>query len=217
MIKCRIFAPWFGPLPDHKELFLNSCAKSPMIEWVVHSDQPKPDIPANMIWVQTPSLKTRIQNLFPEFTILNYDWKRKLTDLKPFWHLLFSENFEPVEYRGWCDWDVVHNLSEIPWDFNLAKFTNGKMAGPLILMSYDYPDPIIPANWQRILSSPEPTSWDDMVYLRNAECVRFQSALTFRLDTFTTPINYAFHLGSLKHQPQAIVGFLTKFFPEGLI
>jgi hypothetical protein len=208
---CTLFIPWFGPLPFYADIFLNCCALSENILWVVHSDQLPPDLPKNVRWYVCDDVSKRLEKVFDKEIIPERKWHHKLCDLKPFWHIIFNENdVEKTEYRGWCDWDVVHNLSALEFNFESAKFTNGSMCSPLYLQ--------INQNileWYTVyprgsLAIRDASGWDELGYLHHINSTIIQPGLTPEVDLFNAA-PYAVHMYRAKHSPDLYQDWIQNY------
>ena len=209
-MRCTIFCPWFGQLPFYAGTFLRCCAASPDILWVIHSDQSAPImLPANVHWYRIDDLVDRVRRVFPGVAV-GLVYGHKLCDLKPFWHVMFAEAGLPVtEYRGWVDWDVVHNLSTLPWQYDAMRFTPNRMCSPLyiqknvdLLVTF----PLAPTAFMAAST----TAWDETWYLPNVRAVVMQTGLTPELDDmYYAP--YAVHLCRGKLDPHLYYSQLVTY------
>lgn len=100
-----LIAPYFGKLPPHFQLWLNSCACNPDVTWFLFTDDRTPwDYPENVkvTYCTLSELRDRFQQSF-DFPI-SLDSIKKLGDYKPFYGYLFKE--ELSGYRAWGHIDV---------------------------------------------------------------------------------------------------------------
>ena len=100
-----IVAPYFGILPAHTQLWLNSCAKNPQVTWLLYTDDRTAwDYPDNVrvSYCTLDDLRERFQRRF-DFEIA-LPGIRKLGDYKPLYGYLFEEELEG--YLAWGHVDV---------------------------------------------------------------------------------------------------------------
>lgn len=200
---CTMYAPWFGALPFYTVHFLASCALSPHILWVIHSDQKPPKLPkltGNVVWQQIFNLNERIASVFPEHAKPRDNWGHKLCDLKPFWHLIFPGVSKPTEYQGWCDWDVVHDLSALVLNFNAGVFTPTSQNSPLFICRTSLWFDWWPSNPALLFRTVQCLGWDEFEYLPKLPLTVLQQGLTPEVDLFE-PAQFAVHMYRAKHSP----------------
>lgn len=100
-----IVAPYFGTLPAHTQLWLNSCGKNPQVTWLLYTnDRTGWDYPDNVkvTYSTLDDLRERFQDKF-DFKI-ELPGIKKLGDYKPLYGYLFEEEIEG--YRAWGHVDV---------------------------------------------------------------------------------------------------------------
>ena len=100
-----IVAPYFGTLPAHTQLWLNSCARNPQVTWLLYTDDRTVfDYPTNVhvTYCTLDNLRERFQESF-DFEIA-LPSIRKLGDYKPLYGYLFEEELEG--YLAWGHVDV---------------------------------------------------------------------------------------------------------------
>lgn len=210
-MSCVIYAPWFGPLPFYANTFLEGCGKATKIQWIVHSDQKRPEIaPSNVLWIYTKHLTTLIQDAI-SVPVPEREWRHKLCDLKPFWHKIFVVYDAPnFDYRGWCDWDVVHDLSELEFNFDSAKFTKSGMCSPLFITKTSCALEWWPLHLKQILKTEKSCAWDELRYLAHINSEVIQVGLTPEVDLFE-PAKYAVHMYRAKHYPALYQEWIKKY------
>lgn len=208
---CKMHVPWFGDLPFYTDTFLKCCGLSEKIVWIVHSDQQPPALPKNVLWFVCDDVSKKIETVFDAAVIPDRKWRHKLCDLKPFWHIVFNEPDIPVtEYRGWCDWDVVHNLSHLLFNFESAKFTKGSMCSPLYIQVNRNIVDIRPANPKAFLAGRESFAWDELIYLKQIHSSIVQTGLTPEVD-LVSAAPYAIHMYRAKHSPTLYDEWIKKY------
>lgn len=127
--------PYFGPLPNYFQLWLNSCGYNPSFHWLLITDQDisSYSVPKN-VFVKTSNLE-EVKNIFETYLKqkINLKTAYKLCDYRPvFWILL---DFHKIEYNFWgyCDTDVIFgNLSKFITEEILTShhkiFNNGHLS-----------------------------------------------------------------------------------------
>lgn len=211
-MKCLMYAPWFGDLPFYTKCFLYCCSLSKNILWVIHSDQDKPDINyENIIWfkINNSQLTDRIHKVFP--TVPEREWKHKLCDLKNHWYKIFYEPCLPeCKYVGFIDWDVVHNLSNIEFNFSSAKFTTGTMCAPLFIELENSVLEYYPKNYISFLRVKNSTAWHEHYYMNKINSSILQDGLTPEVDLSYSP-PYAVHMYRAKHKKELYLDWINKY------
>ena len=202
---CTIYAPWFGNIPFYGATFLYCCGLSKNIQWVIHSDQQKPDYcPDNVNWttIDLNDFRTRLLKIFNFLHIPDRQkWGHKLCDLKPFWHRLFDIGSD-TPYVGWCDWDIVHNLSELDWKFTSAKFTTSSLCAPLFIQKTSTLLEVYPTRPYQMLANPRTVSWCEHYYMPQVtDSTIMQSGMTPEVDLIE-PVKYVVHMYKGKHDPK---------------
>lgn len=109
MKKIAFICPYFGKLPAHCQLWLNSCKKNPDITWfLITDDHRKFDYPKNVIvkYTTLEELKNQYQKKF-DFTI-SLNGVYKLGDYKPLFGYLHEEMIQ--DYDAWGHIDVADEI-----------------------------------------------------------------------------------------------------------
>lgn len=120
MKKLVFIIPYFGKFNNYFQLFLNSCAKNPDIDWLIFTDDKRNfNYPKNVIvnYISFNEVKNRFQRYF-DFKI-NLEFPYKLCDFKPTYGLIFEEYIKKYKFWGHCDTDLI-------WG-NINKFITDKM------------------------------------------------------------------------------------------
>lgn len=211
---CTMFAPWMGQLSFYSGVFLHCCSLAKKIQWIIHSDQPAPEnLPDNIVWLPIGCVTSRIRRVYnlAERGVEGH----KLCDLKPYWHLIFDDGFEDTKFIGFIDWDVVHDLSSIKFDFESAKFTAGWMTGPLFIQQKSAFFEYYPLNFGRLLEHNNSVRWDEGHYLPLLDSTILQQGMTPEIDLFSNP-KYAVHLYKGKSNKDIYKKHLKKYLPESL-
>jgi len=109
MKKIAFICPYFGTLPKHFPLWLNSCKSNDAIDWyLLTDDQTRYEYPQNVIVKYTTlnELRLAFQRKF-DFTI-SLDGVYKLGDYKPLYGYLFEELL--AGYDAWGHIDVADEI-----------------------------------------------------------------------------------------------------------
>ena len=125
MKKCCFIIPYFGKLPNYFQLFLKTCSKNPLFNWIVFTDDETTfNYPSNVmkVYMTFGSLRKLVQSKF-DFEI-SLDKPYKLCDYKPAYGFIFEDYLKKFEYWGHCDVDTIMG--------NLDKFLS-----PLFEKDYD--------------------------------------------------------------------------------
>lgn len=123
-------APYFGTLPKHFQLWLNSCAKNPEITWLLYTDDRTAwSYPDNVkvTYCALDDLRKRFQEKM-DFKISLPNVK-KLGDYKPLYGYLFEEELEG--YRAWGHIDVGDVIYG-----NVGKFITGDLINQFDRLGY---------------------------------------------------------------------------------
>lgn len=99
-----LVAPYFGKLPAHFQLWLNSCAMNPQVTWLLYTDDRTPwEYPDNVevTYCSLSDLRERFQRKLGIAVAL--ESPRKLCDFKPMYGYLFEDELEAYQAWGYCD------------------------------------------------------------------------------------------------------------------
>lgn len=120
-----IVAPYFGTLPAHTQLYLNSLAANPEVTWLLYTDDRTDwDYPANVrvTFCTLEDLRKRFkERLDFEIALPNV---KKLGDYKPLYGYLFEEELAGYDAWGHVDvGDVVYgDMSHFITDEMIARY-----------------------------------------------------------------------------------------------
>lgn len=117
--------PYFGHFNNYFEIWLNSCAHNPTIDWLIFTDcKNEYDYPRNVKVVYTTfdEIRTHFQSFY-DFPI-SLEKPYKLCDFRPAYGEVFYDYIKDYDFWGYCDTDLV-------WG-DLRKFFTAE-----ILESYD--------------------------------------------------------------------------------
>lgn len=117
--------PYFGHFNNYFEIWLNSCAHNPTIDWLIFTDcKDEYDYPRNVKVVYTTfdEIRARFQSFY-NFTI-SLEKPYKLCDFKPAYGEVFYDYIKDYDFWGYCDTDLI-------WG-DIRKFMNND-----VLEKYD--------------------------------------------------------------------------------
>ena len=107
--RIAIFVLYFGKLPDYTQLFLNTAAYNPTINFrfVTDQDMEKYKIPENVMIESCTfeQIREKIQFKF-DFKI-NLEKPYKLCDYRPAYGYIFEDELSEFDFWGHCDLDIV--------------------------------------------------------------------------------------------------------------
>lgn len=141
MKRIIFICPFFGKLPPHCQLWLNSCARNETIVWLLITDDRREfDYPSNVI-VRYSTLaeeKKRYQKKF-DFPIA-LEGIKKLGDYKPLFGYLYEEEIQGYDYWGHIDvYDEIYgNLRNFLTDDLLKKYDKLMVCGHMGLYRNSY-------------------------------------------------------------------------------
>ena len=103
----RLVVPHFGPRPAYFPLVVRSMAANPDVSWLLLTDRPVPDAPANLeVRVGTfAELASRIRGHFDIDVSLEQPYK--VCDFRPAFGEIFAAELAGYDFWGHCDLDVV--------------------------------------------------------------------------------------------------------------
>ena len=115
MKKIGIICPYFGTLPAHCQLWLNSCSYNKDVTWFLITDDKRefkyPDN-VKVIYTTLPELKSQFQKKF-DFPI-SLEGTYKLGDFKPLYGYLYEDSL----LQGYDAWGHIDVGDEINGDFS---------------------------------------------------------------------------------------------------
>lgn len=100
--------PYFGHFNNYFEIWLNSCAHNPTIDWLIFTDcKDEHNYPKNVKVVYTTfaEIRARFQSFY-DFPI-SLEKPYKLCDFKPAYGEVFYEYIKDYDFWGYCDTDLV--------------------------------------------------------------------------------------------------------------
>ncbi len=112
--------PYFGHFNNYFEIWLNSCAHNPTVDWLIFTDcKDEYNYPKNVKVVYTTfdEIRTRFQSFY-DFPI-SLEKPYKLCDFRPAYGEVFYEYIKDYDFWGYCDTDLV-------WG-DLRKFFTSEM------------------------------------------------------------------------------------------
>lgn len=100
---------YIGKLPNYFEYWLRSCAQNPEVDFylITDNDTSSFTVTSNIHLIQTSleELRKQINDCYPFEISLESPYK--LTDFKPAYGHIFCKLFEPYDYWGYCDIDMI--------------------------------------------------------------------------------------------------------------
>lgn len=135
MKRIGFIVPYFGKLPNNFQIWLNSCAKNPSVNWLIFTnDRSEFVVPPNVsihFW-EYQQLVKKFENHF-DFP-LGLENPYKLTDFKVAYGEIFKDYLVDFEYWGYCDIDLVFgNIRKFITDEILDKYDKILSNGHLTL------------------------------------------------------------------------------------
>lgn len=103
-----LIIPYFGIFQNYFNLFLQSCAANPTINWIIFTDnQEHYDYPDNVkrIFMTFSQMQERVQRKFDFPVVLQKPYK--LCDYKVAYGYLFEDELKGYDFWGYCDVDVL--------------------------------------------------------------------------------------------------------------
>lgn len=124
MNKIAQIIPYFGKWPEWFELYLYSCNKNRMIDFIFYTDCPLPKKSYSNTHL-IPISFTDYQKLVGQRLGIDYsiDNPYKLTDLKPFLGAIHKKELLNYEFWSFGDLDLIYgDLSGLLCDYNLGRY-----------------------------------------------------------------------------------------------
>ena len=163
MKRIVLILPYFGRVPSYFPLFLTSCRNNPTVDWLIYTDQPLTDTPANVkvIKVSFDSFARRIVDGLPFKATLKSPYK--LCDFKPVYGEVLQDDISGYDFWGHCDCDLIFgDIRTFIGDDILERYTKVLSHGHLTLYHNDpetnsyyrrqqYKDPVTVLNDPRTL------------------------------------------------------------------
>jgi hypothetical protein len=139
----RLVAIHFGPLPPYFPLTLRSMAGNPDVSWLLLTDQPVPDPPANVA-VQVcrfEDLAARIRGHVDLPVSLERPYK--VCDFRPAFGEIFAAELDGYDFWGYCDLDLIF----------------GRIRDHLPAAAYDAEKILFHGNFQLYRNTPQAAGW----------------------------------------------------------
>lgn len=108
MKKIVFIIPYFGHFNNYFDIWLNSCANNPTIDWLIFTDcRDKYNFPQNVkvIYTTYENIKAHFQSFY-DFKI-SLEKPYKLCDFRPAYGEIFYEYIKDYDFWGYCDTDLV--------------------------------------------------------------------------------------------------------------
>lgn len=100
--------PYFGRFNNYFQLWLNSCAANPTIDWFIFTDDKEAyDYPPNVHvnYTTLSEVKRRVEVALDCQVCLERPYK--LCDFRPFYGIIFAEELKNFDFWGYCDIDLI--------------------------------------------------------------------------------------------------------------
>ena len=106
--KIIIIGCYFGKFPKYIDLWLNSCAYNPDINWIIYTDQKMNNLPSNveaknLTFMQLGELASKKLN--DDSISLQYPYK--ICDFRPAFGIIFEDDIKGFDFWGHCDFDMI--------------------------------------------------------------------------------------------------------------
>lgn len=131
--------PYFGHWPEWMELYLESCKKTSLIDWLFFTDCGKPKVLPPIVNICAISLDQFLQKVEKRLGI-NIRWNNayKICDLRPAFGKIFESEIEGYQHFGWGDVDVIYGdmklfLTEELLKNDCISFSKDHLSGHLCL------------------------------------------------------------------------------------
>lgn len=123
---------YFGRFNNYFQLWLNSCAFNPSVDWLIFTDDRRSyNYPSNVHVTYTTlnEIKRRAESVLDCKICLERPYK--LCDFKPFYGVIFADELKKYDFWGYCDVDLI-------WG-NIRKFvTEDLLATNYKIFSYGH-------------------------------------------------------------------------------
>jgi hypothetical protein len=136
-----ILMPYFGRWPEWMELFLESCATNPGVEWRFFTDCGDPDCPLPENVTLEPMTLTEFLRLAEASLGITIEWHDayKLCDLRPGYGAMFESRLLGYDYWGWGDVDVIFGdlsmwLTPSRLAHDIVSFADAHLSGHLCVL-----------------------------------------------------------------------------------
>lgn len=100
--------PYFGHFNNYFEVWLNSCAHNPTVDWLIFTDcKDEYNYPKNVkvVYITFADIRARFQSFY-DFPI-SLEKPYKLCDFRPAYGEIFYEYIKDYDFWGYCDTDLV--------------------------------------------------------------------------------------------------------------
>lgn len=219
-MKSIIFiVPYFGHFNNYFEIWLNSCAHNPTIDWLIFTDcKDEHNYPENVKVVYTTfaDIRARFQSFY-DFPI-SLEKPYKLCDFKPAYGEVFYDYIKDYDFWGYCDtdliWgdirhfitdDVLSRYPKIGFYGHCSLFKNDEAINSIYKNKYsDLPD------YKQVFSSSLSFCFDEYCM---SEFFNRSNIKTFRLGCcFDVCTDYNCFLPATSHDKKDYAGILTSAF-----
>ena len=161
--------------PEWFPLFLESCARNPSIEWIIHTDCPESCAPPRNVSISKMTWSQYQAHVSHKLGIaLQTDRRYKICDLRPAYGVIWEDEIARYDFFGWSDIDLVygdlrHFLTDAVLAHNVVSTHTWCFSGHLCLLRNrawvrnafrKLPD------WRRAMESRENLRYDEDHFFR---------------------------------------------------
>lgn len=219
MKKIIFIIPYFGHFNNYFDIWLNSCANNPTIDWLIFTDcRDKHNYPQNIkiIYTTFDEKRSHFQKFY-DFSI-SLEKPFKLCDFRPAYGEIFHEYIKDYDFWGYCDtdlvWgdisrfitdDILNNYHKIGIHGHCTIFRNDDKTNSVYKQKYpDFP------NYEQVFSSPLAFCFDEYCI---SEIFNRLNIKTYKLECFfDVYTDYHCFLPSLSHKKNEYNGIITAVF-----
>lgn len=211
--------PYFGHFNNYFEIWLNSCAHNPTVNWLIFTDcKDEYDYPENVKVVYTTfaDIRARFQSFY-DFPI-SLEKPFKFCDFRPAFGEIFYDYIKDYDFWGYCDTDLIWgdirrfitedllaDYRKIGFYGHCTLFRNDAVTNSIYKKQYsDLPD------YKQVFSSSLAFCFDEYCV---SEIFKRSEITAFRLGScFDVRADYKCFLPATSHDEKDYDGILTAAF-----
>lgn len=211
--------PYFGHFNNYFDIWLNSCANNPTIDWLIFTDcKDKHNYPQNVKVIYTAF--NEIRGHFQKFYDFSISLEKpfKLCDFRPAYGEIFHEYIKDYDFWGYCDtdliWgdirkfitdDILNHYYKVGFYGHCTILKNDKATNNIYKNKYsDLP------NYEQVFSSPLSFCFDEYCI---SEIFNRSNVKTYRLGCcFDICVNYRSFIPATSHDKNDYPKLLTSVF-----
>lgn len=199
MKSIAFIVPYFGKFNGYFQLWLNSCANNPTVDWFIFTDDEREfNYPPNVhvSYTTLGEMKIRIERTFNVNISLTNAYK--LCDIKPLYGKVFAKELENFDFWGYCDIDLIWgNIRKFATDDILTYASKVFSFGHCTLMrntcevnNYFHRNmPIGIANWEKVIKEPYSFLYDEAHQINRVFKIFFSDTFHEGLECFDANVN----------------------------